>query len=69
MSLPAVQRSLALRRRVPGRGAAPSDTGGPHQVTILPAAGVPCQDDFVVQLFIDDVGQLAAVNLLLGSAA
>lgn len=43
--------------------------GGPPRVTIRPAAGVSCEDDFAVQLFISDVGQMTAVNLLLGSAA
>ena len=45
----------------------PTDTGGPYLVTIRPASRPACADDFAVQLSVNDVGQLTAVNLLLGT--
>ena len=48
------------------RGPTPHDTGGTHVVTLRPATRVPCRKDFAVQLSVNDVGQITAVNLLLG---
>ena len=45
----------------------PTDTGGSQMVVL----GVPeprsCMDDFAVQIWYNDVGQITAVNLLFGS--
>lgn len=45
----------------------PSETGGPHQVVLSPPEPRTCSDDYAVQIWINDVGQITAVNLLLGS--
>jgi hypothetical protein len=45
----------------------PPDTGG-TQVVVLGATGISsCIDDFSVQIWSNDLGQITAVNLLLGS--
>lgn len=45
----------------------PSETGGPHQVVLSPPEPRTCSDDYAVQIWINDVGQITALNLLLGS--
>lgn len=45
----------------------PRETGGPHQVVLSPPEPRTCSDDYAVQIWINDVGQITAVNLLLGS--
>ena len=47
----------------------PSETGGPHQVVLSPPEPRTCSDDYAVQIWINDVGQITAVNLLLGSGS
>lgn len=47
----------------------PHETGGPHQVVLSPPEPRTCSDDYAVQVWINDVGQITAVNLLLGSGS
>lgn len=45
---------------------APSDTGGSRTIAIVPYDAPDCAGQYAVQLWINDVGQITAVNLLLG---
>jgi hypothetical protein len=44
----------------------PTDTGSTHTATIRPNRS-RCTDQFAVQLYINDVGHITALNLLLGT--
>lgn len=48
-------------------GSQPTDTGGSAMVALAPLNPVSCLDDYAVQIWSNDVGQITAVNLLLGS--
>ncbi len=48
------------------RAPSPTDTGSDYSVTIRPKQS-QCGDQFAVHLYINDVGQITAVNLLLGT--
>lgn len=43
-------------------------TGGSHQVVLSPPEPKTCADDYAVQIWTNDVGQIVAVNLLLGAS-
>jgi len=45
----------------------PTDTGGSTVVVLAPLNPFSCADDYAVQIWSNDVGQITAVNLLLGS--
>lgn len=45
----------------------PTDTGGNHTVVLGMPEPATCADDFAVQIWSNDVGQITAVNLLFGS--
>jgi hypothetical protein len=48
-------------------GNQPTDTGGSTMVVLVPRKAKACYDDYAVQIWSNDVGQITAVNLLLGS--
>ena len=48
-------------------GLSPRDVGGTQRVTLLPRPHASCLDYAAVELYVNDVGQLVAVNLVLGS--
>jgi hypothetical protein len=48
-------------------GDPPTDTGGSTLAVLVPRKAKACYDDYVVQIWSNDVGQITAVNLLLGS--
>jgi hypothetical protein len=60
----------AISYRLPGSCLAtlagrPSDLGGSHVVVVRPAKPQSCASNFAVELWMNDVGQITSVNLLL----
>ena len=69
-SLANVQGKVAISYRLPrscltSLAGRPSDLGGSHVVVMQPAKRGSCASNFAVELWMNEVGQVTSVNLLL----